>query len=166
MCCSCLAHVEPVNLTAEQYNLLTGFAEMALRELERDHHAALTQRRHEHMLRTANCFKSGVLLCDVAEPSWPILFANAAWTGLTGMQACKSPQDPRPPNPPSLSGRSCNGTALSHLLKELRDDAGHALFTLTLLVTDSALTDLRASVVREAYLLSASAVTLTFGIRR
>lgn len=74
----------PVNLTAEQYNLLTGFAEMALRELERDHHAALTQRRHEHMLRTANCFKSGVLLCDVAEPSWPILFANAAWTGLTG----------------------------------------------------------------------------------
>lgn len=75
----------PVNLTAEQYNLLTGFAEMALRELERDHHAALTQRRHEHMLRTANCFKSGVLLCDVAEPSWPILFANAAWTGLTGI---------------------------------------------------------------------------------
>lgn len=70
-------------------NILCNFAELVVRELERD--KALERQRQQELatiqtktVRALSCFNDAVCFCDASEEGWPVLWANDKWDGLTG----------------------------------------------------------------------------------
>ncbi|KAK9825347.1 hypothetical protein WJX81_000779 [Elliptochloris bilobata] len=83
----CIVDTAPRRFSEDKLRLLAGFADMAVRRLEKrialQRHMASSRR----LLRTLECFTSGILLVDTRTPEWPILHANEACAELTGEPA-------------------------------------------------------------------------------
>jgi len=75
---------------AESCMLLANMGEMVVREIEKESlleeqkkkSAQLTV-ENTQLLRAIDAFNEGIVLCDVSEPNWPIVFINEAWENLT-----------------------------------------------------------------------------------
>jgi hypothetical protein len=87
----CVLDVRPRMFDAEKCNVLCNFAEMVMRDLERQ--ATSTQRqasvdslglKDDVLLRTMEECSDGIVLLDTGKPGWPILFVNEGWTTVTG----------------------------------------------------------------------------------
>ncbi len=111
----CIIDIKPhKEFTPEQYNLLAQFAELAVREIEKDKLAQLQKMVQEQrgplglsgsaspigsirssvselepanwgLSRAADCFVEGVMLVDVATTTWQILYTNAAFSTVLGV---------------------------------------------------------------------------------
>jgi serine/threonine protein kinase len=111
----CIIDIKPhKEFTSEQYNLLAQFAELAVREIEKDKLNLLQKMVQEQrgalglsgsispsgsirssvselepanwgLSRAADCFVEGVMLVDVATPSWQILYTNPAFSTVLGV---------------------------------------------------------------------------------
>ena len=46
---------------------------------------------NQSLLRALDCFNDGMLLVDLGEPGWRILYANESWTSITGVPATQLP---------------------------------------------------------------------------
>ncbi|KAL4447293.1 hypothetical protein ABPG77_007326 [Micractinium sp. CCAP 211/92] len=92
--------IKPRTIPAEVANLMTNFAELVVRELEKDKARALRQAQlHRDTLHTSPeppavrklaAFDEAVLLCDVSAKGWPILFVNSQWCKATGASEAAS----------------------------------------------------------------------------
>ena len=91
----CVIDFTPRHFTAEQYLLLSHFAELATRELERDYvvrnnNTKLRAALHSanattgHVLRAMDALEEAVMLTDISQPNWPVLYSNSAWGKATG----------------------------------------------------------------------------------
>jgi serine/threonine protein kinase len=91
----CVIDTKPRRFTAEQYLLLCHFAELATRELERDKlmkddHSELknalrgAKSATGQVLRAMDALNEAVLLTDVSQPDWPVVYCNDAWSKATG----------------------------------------------------------------------------------
>eukprot|EP00887_Chlorella_sp_A99_P008024 scaffold12.g8024.t1 len=100
-----LMDVRPRAFPAELCNLLTNFAELVVRELERDKAAeaerarerveaaaaaarvarAALARAAEGAVRVLSVFQDAVVLCDTSEEGWKMLYCNGAFARLTGV---------------------------------------------------------------------------------
>ena len=85
--------VRPRTFDAEKCNVLCNFAEMVMRDLERQ--AISLQRqasvdsmglKDDVLLRTMEECSDGIVLLDTSKPCWPILFVNEGWTTVTGAE--------------------------------------------------------------------------------
>ena len=112
----CIIDIKPhKDFTPEQYNLLAQFAELAVREIEKDKLqllqkmvksgntlASLTsisgspldslrssiselEPAHWGLSRAADCFVEGVMLVDVATKTWQVLYTNPAFSTVLGV---------------------------------------------------------------------------------
>lgn len=85
--------IKPRAFPAGALNIICNFAELVVREMERDKalerkrkqktDAALEVRRHT--VRALSCFQEAVMLCNTAEPGWPMLYCNDQWCSSTGL---------------------------------------------------------------------------------
>ncbi|KAK9827983.1 hypothetical protein WJX81_005140 [Elliptochloris bilobata] len=83
----CVIDRQPRDLDAEQLNVLCNFAEVVVREIEKD---AARQAETERMqaqtsglLSAMDCFSEGIMLVNTATDSWDVLFVNDAWSRIT-----------------------------------------------------------------------------------
>ena len=98
----CCIDFKPRRFTADQYMLLCHFAELATRELERDR---LLQQGHTdlraalngaavpsgHVLfRGMDALDESVMLTDLSQCDWPIVYCNEAWAKSTGIDISSS----------------------------------------------------------------------------
>ncbi|KAL4433900.1 hypothetical protein ABPG75_000341 [Micractinium tetrahymenae] len=88
----CIFDLKPRRLSADALNLLACLAEMAARLLEEHQVAELEreQRQRRAAERTAlqrdpAALRLPILLCDAADPRWPIIWSNAAAASLAGL---------------------------------------------------------------------------------
>lgn len=111
----CIIDIKPrKEFTPEQYNLLAQFAELAVREIEKDKLNLLQKMVQEQrgalglsdsvspigslrssvselepanwgLSRAADCFVEGVMLVDVATTTWQILYTNPAFSAVLGV---------------------------------------------------------------------------------
>lgn len=73
-------------------NIICNFAELVVRELERDKarermQSGMVERAlsaRGHMVRALSCFQEAVMLCNVADQGWPMLYVNENWCSDTG----------------------------------------------------------------------------------
>ncbi|PSC72507.1 plastid terminal oxidase isoform B [Micractinium conductrix] len=68
-------------------NLMCSFAEVVVRELEKDKVEKLRREKEEMhlpLVRALRCFDEPVALCDVALPGWPLKFVNSLWCQKLG----------------------------------------------------------------------------------
>ena len=105
----CIIDFVPRHFTADQYLILAHFAELATRELERESLAAeeqselksaltaasttsstttthntsapttTTTPRKSHALRAIDALDEAVMMTDLSQPDWPVVYCNAAW---------------------------------------------------------------------------------------
>jgi serine/threonine protein kinase len=91
----CVIDSKPRRFTAEQYLMLCHFAELATRELERDKIMNADQSELKNALRGAksatgqvlramDALNEAVMLTDVSQPDWPVVYCNDAWSKATG----------------------------------------------------------------------------------
>ncbi|KAL4427122.1 hypothetical protein ABPG77_001126 [Micractinium sp. CCAP 211/92] len=78
-------------------NLMCNFAELVVREMEReqaikrlhrqveDSNAAATQAARQFSARALSCFLDSVMLCDTSAANWPVLYTNDRWCQNTGL---------------------------------------------------------------------------------
>lgn len=112
----CLVDFVPRRFTAEQYLLLSHFAELVTRELERDYvvqhgNTKLRAALHSanattgHVLRAMDALDEAIMMTDISQPDWPVLYSNSAWGKATGTTPHSnnpdnsSPEDPSKPTP-------------------------------------------------------------------
>ena len=89
----CVIDFHPRSFTTDQLSLLADLSEIVVREIEQD---AVKLRNAfgtdlGSPLRDISCFSEGVMLCDVAQPHWPIHYVNDSWckaTGISSSEAC------------------------------------------------------------------------------
>ncbi|KAK9814720.1 hypothetical protein WJX72_010481 [[Myrmecia] bisecta] len=91
----CVLDYKPRTLDAEKANLLCNFAEMVVREIERDawfnskaERQGSLQRLTDAktaLLRPFDAVEEAVLFVDTSTAKWRIMFANTAFSQLTGM---------------------------------------------------------------------------------
>ncbi|MEW5298840.1 MAG: hypothetical protein WDW36_001918 [Sanguina aurantia] len=94
----CIIDVVPHRFDAQSCNLLANMAEMVVREIEKEAMLqAQTQKglelsqQNQKLLRTIDCFREGVLLLNLSEPEWLILFVNEAFGNLAGLRETATP---------------------------------------------------------------------------
>lgn len=106
------------DFTAEQYNMLIQFAELTVREIEKDKLATLQRIVKSHaegaglspsasgrssaiytggegasaagLSRAVDCFREGVMLVDLAAPGWSVLYVNEAFVTATGISRAEA----------------------------------------------------------------------------
>ncbi|CAK0736720.1 hypothetical protein CVIRNUC_000792 [Coccomyxa viridis] len=84
----CVIDVKPRNLDAEQLMVLANFAEVVVREIEKD----IARKEETDRLRSQttgligamDCFSEGIMLVNTDSENWNILFVNDAWSRVTG----------------------------------------------------------------------------------
>ncbi|GAB4819657.1 hypothetical protein N2152v2_006703 [Parachlorella kessleri] len=89
--------VVPRSLPAEQLNVLCNFAELVARELERTRVAELQKLQAAQLVRALSCFSEAIVMCDVTpaeQAKWRIVYANEAWSALTGLDTAASLKGP------------------------------------------------------------------------
>lgn len=97
----CVIDNKPRTFDAESCNLLANFAEMVVREIEKDkvlaqqaQKSAVLSQENSQLLRAIDCFGEGILLCNLSLPRWPMLFANEAFERITGIDRDESSGTP------------------------------------------------------------------------
>jgi hypothetical protein len=85
--------IKPRAFPAGALNIICNFAELVVREMERDKAlerkqqlktvTALEVRRHT--VRALSCFQEAVMLCNTAEAGWPMLYCNDQWCSTTSV---------------------------------------------------------------------------------
>ncbi|DBA86410.1 TPA: hypothetical protein ACH3X2_005630 [Trebouxia sp. C0005] len=84
----CIIDRKQRHFDAESCRLLCNFAEVVVRELEKDAARAAEQRSLERVSgfqQSLEAESEGILLVDTSTPDWNILFQNEAWLRATGM---------------------------------------------------------------------------------
>ncbi|KAK9790562.1 hypothetical protein WJX73_005557 [Symbiochloris irregularis] len=85
----CVWDLAPREFDAENANVLCNFAEVVVRELEKDKRRAEESERikqeQNKLLRAMDCFSEGIMLINTSTESWDIMFLNEAWSRLTGV---------------------------------------------------------------------------------
>ncbi|KAK9915712.1 hypothetical protein WJX75_003037 [Coccomyxa subellipsoidea] len=84
----CVIDKEPRHLDAEQLMVLANFAEVVVREIEKD----IARKEETDRLRSQttgligamDCFSEGIMLVNTDSEMWNILFVNDAWSRVTG----------------------------------------------------------------------------------
>ncbi|CAL5218507.1 g194 [Coccomyxa viridis] len=84
----CVIDVKPRSLDAEQLMVLANFAEVVVREIEKD----IARKEETDRLRSQttgligamDCFSEGIMLVNTDSENWNILFVNDAWSRVTG----------------------------------------------------------------------------------
>ncbi|KAL4452748.1 hypothetical protein ABPG75_008410 [Micractinium tetrahymenae] len=84
--------VKPRTFPAGALNVICNFAELVVREMERDkaqqqaqqHKVETALNARRHMVRALSCFQEPVMLCNVAMDGWQILYCNENWCTTTG----------------------------------------------------------------------------------
>lgn len=77
----CIVDFVPRKFTAEQYDILRHFTELATRELERDHmlqqhSSTLKKEVMVNGVRGPDALEEAILLTDISQLDWPIVYAN------------------------------------------------------------------------------------------
>lgn len=85
----CVLDTQPRKLDVEQLNVMSNFAELAVRHIEKDKRLHKQKQTNQSLLRSLNCFDEGMLLLDLGQSEWKILFANEAWKEMTGVEQSK-----------------------------------------------------------------------------
>lgn len=79
----CVIDPVPRKFDAESCNLLNNFAEMVVREIEKDKmrvtESIKLQSQTSSLMRAMDAFSEAIMLVDMAEERWTIMFANDAW---------------------------------------------------------------------------------------
>lgn len=79
---------KPGILDAERCTLLANFAEIVVRQVEKTT-LAMTQRHlvnksTQSLLRALDCFSEGLMLCNVGDKTWEVVYVNDSWGKITG----------------------------------------------------------------------------------
>mmetsp|Transcript_19044 Transcript_19044/g.32598 ORF Transcript_19044/g.32598 Transcript_19044/m.32598 type:complete len:905 (+) Transcript_19044:39-2753(+) len=89
----CFADVKPRKFDMASCLLMNNFSELVVRQLEKDITIKLKEKTNKelattysHLQRTLDCFDNCVVLLDVSEPGWRIMYVNAAWQRFTGKE--------------------------------------------------------------------------------
>ncbi|KAL4443601.1 hypothetical protein ABPG75_011338 [Micractinium tetrahymenae] len=83
--------IKPRTIPAEIANLMTNFAELVVRELEKDKASRPCSSATDVLtLRKLSAFDEAVLLCDVSAKGWPIRFVNSQWCKAAGTSEAAS----------------------------------------------------------------------------
>mmetsp|Transcript_8848 Transcript_8848/g.21117 ORF Transcript_8848/g.21117 Transcript_8848/m.21117 type:complete len:735 (-) Transcript_8848:170-2374(-) len=91
----CVADFVPRSFKAEAYAMLTNFAHLVVEELERNKtlHGEMAASAMNYVERSRSldlslhASKEGILMLDLRESSWPVLFSNPAVQQALGMEA-------------------------------------------------------------------------------
>lgn len=89
----CIVDFAPRRFTAEQYAILTQFAELATRELERDHMLQApnaSKLKNEALaggVRGIDALEEAIMLTDVSQLDWPIVYANEKMTNALDLDS-------------------------------------------------------------------------------
>ena len=92
----CVVDFRPRSFPAGLYNTLMNFAELVVREMERDRVLELRAQSYEAahaLLRSPAAYSQAVALVDVSCGRWDILYANPLWAAAVGVPAEECPQD-------------------------------------------------------------------------
>lgn len=85
----CVADYKTRDFDAENANVLCNFAEVVVREIEkekrREEESQRIKSEQTKLLRAMDCFSEGVMLISTLTSTWDILFINDAWTRITGI---------------------------------------------------------------------------------
>ena len=72
--------------------MLANFGEMVVRQLEKERVLEIQKRQTEaitkekaNVLRAMNLISEAVMMCDISQPSWPVVFTNDTWEAQTGI---------------------------------------------------------------------------------
>ncbi|KAL4459136.1 hypothetical protein ABPG75_014001 [Micractinium tetrahymenae] len=88
--------IKPRAFAPGTLNLLCNFAELVVREMEReqaiermrrevkDAQAVVSQAARQFTARALSCFLEAVMLCDTSADGWPVLYTNERWCHGTG----------------------------------------------------------------------------------
>eukprot|EP00891_Asterochloris_glomerata_P001527 jgi/Astpho2/1527/Aster-05401 len=86
----CVIDKKPRHFDAESCNLLCNFAEVVVREIEKEklraNESMRLSRQTSGLLRALDCFSQGIMLVDTSTSDWSIVFVNDAWVTITGIQ--------------------------------------------------------------------------------
>eukprot|EP00884_Botryococcus_braunii_P002377 jgi/Botrbrau1/1213/Bobra.0163s0021.1 len=85
----CVIDLKPRQFDAESCNVLANFAEVVVREIEKEKmrlvESARIRSQTNGLLRAMDHFNEGIMLVNMGVPEWEIVFVNEAWTQLTGI---------------------------------------------------------------------------------
>ncbi|KAL4857667.1 Mitogen-activated protein kinase kinase kinase 9 [Chlorella vulgaris] len=88
----CVFDFKPRRFDATKYTMLAHFAEIVVREMERELVMLLQQREmssarsaETHLTRAMDSFHEGIILLDLSQSSWHILYSNDTFRRLTGL---------------------------------------------------------------------------------
>lgn len=90
--CRCFADTAARHFDAHSAQILSNFAELVTRELEKD--IVLAVQQHEtknlhglygQLLRSMDAFAGAILCIDTSKEGWPVVHANAAFSEVAGM---------------------------------------------------------------------------------
>lgn len=87
----CVADFKPRAFSAEKYALLVNFAALAVEELERNKSvdggggAGGDVQLSRHLDMSLQAVRQGIVMFDMRESDWPIIYANAAFASTTGI---------------------------------------------------------------------------------
>ncbi|KAL3143838.1 hypothetical protein ABBQ32_003662 [Trebouxia sp. C0010 RCD-2024] len=84
----CIIDRKQRTFDAESCRLLCNFAEVVVREIEKNDARAAEQKNLDQVAgfqKSLEGFSEGILLVDTSTPDWDVLFQNEAWLGITGM---------------------------------------------------------------------------------
>ena len=93
---------EPRVFDSGSCTLLQSFAEMLMRDAEKQaqfnkQSESLSEASFERTQKDKDCGPDaegdGIIICDISQERWPILYANDWWQALTGTRACSAPKD-------------------------------------------------------------------------
>lgn len=86
----CIIDVSPKTFAAESSMILANLAEMVVRELERGEAASKQRQEQDQMLRTVASLTESVMVVNLGEADWPVLFVNNAWEDESGVSKAKA----------------------------------------------------------------------------
>ncbi|KAI3426335.1 hypothetical protein D9Q98_008708 [Chlorella vulgaris] len=101
----CVFDFKPRRFDATKYTMLAHFAEIVVREMERELVMLLQQREmssarsaETHLTRAMDSFHEGIILLDLSQSSWHILYSNDTFRRITGLHNELAGEDGTAPN--------------------------------------------------------------------
>lgn len=87
----CIIDRVPRKVDESDCRTLVNFTELVVREIERDqmtksqmHMAATLFEENNRLMRAIESLQEGLVLCNLSQPGWPIIFSNNAWAEISG----------------------------------------------------------------------------------
>lgn len=94
----CVVDFKPRQFAPQVYNTLMNFAELVVREMERDRLVAKKRRSYEaaeqKLMRTANAYSEPVAFVAEDDDEWDMLYVNDAWQKATGVGCTNNTDKP------------------------------------------------------------------------